>query len=179
MSEKRICVSIDKLVPFSRDFFGSQDGLTHIGSGSIGGKASGLAFIRDIISTHFEEQNYQGVAIDISRFTVIATDLFDRFMKRNELYEIAYSDEPDDRIAHAFQNAELPAELVGDLWALIAAVHTPLAVRSASMLEDAMYEPFAGVYATKMIPNNQHDIDQRFHKLVEAIKFVYASIYFK
>jgi len=179
MSEKRICVSIDKLVPFSRDFFGSKDVLTHIGSGSIGGKASGLAFIRDIISTHFKEQKFQDISIDIPRFTVIATDLFDRFMKRNGLYEIAYSDDPDDRIAHAFQNAELPAELVGDLWALISAVHTPLAVRSSSMLEDAMYEPFAGVYATKMIPNNQHDIDQRFHKLVEAIKFVYASIYFK
>lgn len=179
MSEKRICVSIDKLVPFSRDFFGSKDVLTHIGSGSIGGKASGLAFIKDIISTHFKEQNFQGISIDIPRFTVIATDLFDRFMKRNDLSEIAYSDEPDDRIAHAFQNAELPAELVGSLWALISVVHTPLAVRSSSMLEDAMYEPFAGVYATKMIPNNQHDINKRFHKLVEAIKYVYASIYFK
>jgi hypothetical protein len=41
-----------------------------------------------------------------------------------------------------------------------------------------MYEPFAGVYATKMIPNNQPEPDQRFRKLVEAIKFVYSSTFF-
>ena len=51
-------------------------------------------------------------------------------------------------------------------------VHTPLAVRSSSLLEDALDHPFAGVYATKMIPNNQHDAETRFRKLVEAVKFV-------
>ena len=35
----------------------------------------------------------------------------------------------------------------------------PLAVRSSSLLEDALYRPFAGVYATKMIPNNHFDPD--------------------
>ena len=42
-----------------------------------------------------------------------------------------------------------------------------------------MYHPFAGVYETKMIPNNQHDPDQRFRRLVEAIKFVWASTFFR
>ena len=58
-------------------------------------------------------------------------------------------------------------------------MHTPLAVRSSSLLEDALFEPFAGVYATKMIPNNQNDPDERFRRLVEAIKFVWASAFFK
>ncbi|MBD3290477.1 hypothetical protein GF337_16860, partial [candidate division KSB1 bacterium] len=89
------------------------------------------------------------------------------------------SDQSNARIAHAFQQAELPMQLVGDLRALIAGVHSPLAIRSSSMLEDAMYEPFAGIYGTKMIPNNQLDTDTRFRKLVEAIKFVYASVFFK
>jgi hypothetical protein len=35
------------------------------------------------------------------------------------------------------------------------------------------------VYQTKMIPNNQPDPDARFRKLVEAIKFVFASAYSK
>ena len=66
----------------------------------------------------------------------------------------------DQRIAR-----RLPArraarrELVGDLRALVREVHTPLAVRSSSLLEDALAHPFAGVYATKMIPNNQPDPD--------------------
>ncbi len=42
-----------------------------------------------------------------------------------------------------------------------------------------MHEPFAGVYGTKMVPNNQFDPDARFKSLVEAIKFVYASTFFK
>ncbi|HBZ02014.1 MAG TPA: hypothetical protein DEO84_11915, partial [candidate division Zixibacteria bacterium] len=42
-----------------------------------------------------------------------------------------------------------------------------------------MHEPFAGVYETKMIPNNQFDAEARFRSLVEAIKFVYASTFFK
>ncbi|MDH7605907.1 MAG: PEP/pyruvate-binding domain-containing protein, partial [Melioribacter sp.] len=58
-------------------------------------------------------------------------------------------------------------------------IKTPLAVRSSGLLEDAKFEPFAGVYATKMIPNNQQSTDVRFQKLIEAIKFVYASTYFK
>ena len=30
-----------------------------------------------------------------------------------------------------------------------------------------------------MIPNNQLDADTRFRKLVEAVKFVYASTFFR
>ncbi len=99
-------------------------------------------------------------------------------MARNELYDLAFDDMPDERMAHAFQRAALPAEILGDLRALISGVHSPLAMRSSSLLEDALHEPFAGVYATKMIPNNQHSPDVRFQKLVEAIKFIYASTYF-
>jgi hypothetical protein len=91
---------------------------------------------------------------------------------------MAFSDAPDHRIAHAFQQAELPAEFVGDLRALISAVHTPLAVRSSSLLEDALAHPFAGVYGTKMIPNNEIEEDARFTRLEEAIKFVYATTFF-
>jgi hypothetical protein len=42
-----------------------------------------------------------------------------------------------------------------------------------------MFEPFASVYATKMIPNNQLDTDARFRKLCEAVKFIYASTFFR
>jgi len=58
-------------------------------------------------------------------------------------------------------------------------VKTPLAIRSSSLLEDKLGRPFAGVYATKMIPNNQFDADSRFRKLVEAVKCVWASTYFR
>ena len=95
-------------------------------------------------------------------------------MEQNGLYDLALSNLRDDLIAGAFQKADLPVQLVGDLRALITQVQTPLAVRSSSLLEDAMFEPFASVYATKMIPNNQMSPDSRFKKLVEAVGLIYV-----
>jgi len=164
---------------FGRDFFVSDDSITRIGSGEIGGKAHGLAHVRDILESEFSGVHSSGIEITIPCLAVIATDIFDAFMKRNDLYEIALSDLPDDRIAHAFQQAELPTEIIGDLKSLIDKVHSPLAIRSSSLLEDALFRPFAGVYETKMTPNNQHDPSERFRKLVEAIKFVWSSTFFQ
>jgi hypothetical protein len=45
------------------------------------------------------------------------------------------------------------------------------------LLEDAMHEPLAGVYATKMIPNNQPEAEERLRTLSEAIKCIYASTF--
>jgi hypothetical protein len=164
---------------FKRKFFNSDEKFTRIGNGDFGGKAQGLYFIKENLDKAFYNKRLPQITVSIPTMTVICTDYFDKFMERNNLYKIAYSELPDERIGHAFQNADLPSELVGDLWALISRVHTPLAIRSSSLLEDAMYEPFAGIYETKMIPNNQFDISTRFHKLIEAIKFVYASTFFK
>ena len=163
---------------FDRKFLGSDENFTVIGGGALGGKAKGLGFIKRILAQACPADTFPGVEISIPRLTVIATDVFTELMEHNGLYEIARSDAPDDRIAHAFQKAELPPLIVGDMRALIAETHTPLAIRSSSLLEDALSHPFAGTYATKMIPNNQSDVAARFQRLGEAIKFVYASTFF-
>ena len=110
---------------------------------------------------------------------MLGTDVFDSSWPRTTSYEVALADLPDERIAHAFLQADLPALIVGDLRALMAEIHTPLAVRSSSLLEDALKHPFAGVYATKMIPNNEAAVGDRFKKLTEGIKFVWASTFFR
>jgi hypothetical protein len=179
MEKKFYSAAGEKVAPFRRKFFDSEEVLTRIGHGSLGGKALGLAFIKDVIASNLNHNDYPDISVNIPTLTVIATDHFDTFMQQNDLYEIAHSDMTDDRIAHAFQKAQLPVELLGDLRMLISKVHSPLAIRSSSLLEDAIYEPFAGVYVTKMIPNNQPDTDTRFRKLVEAIKYVYSSVFFK
>jgi hypothetical protein len=168
-----------QLPQFGREFLGSAEPLTQIGFGAVGGKATGLALAHRRVLSRIPNRDFPGIAIAIPTLTVLSTDIFDSFMERNDLHAIALSDAPDERIAHAFQQGELPAESVGDLRALIAAVHAPLAVRSSSLLEDALAHPFAGVYGTKMIPNNQADTDTRFHRLVEAVKFVYASSFYR
>lgn len=171
--------SAKKISPFNRNFFNGGEGFTRIGNGSLGGKAQGLALIRDTLAAKFQKNRFQDIIINIPTLTVITTHFFDRFMEQNDLYEIVASDLNDDHIASHFQKTELPAEMIGDLRALIAQVRVPLAIRSSSLLEDAAGSPFAGVYGTKMIPNNQYDTDTRFRKFVEAVKFVYASTFFK
>ena len=178
MTEVRTNGKDFSLPPFDRTFLISGNGFTVIGEGDIGGKAHGLALMAKMLAEAGLEQEFGGIDIAVPRLAVIATDFFDRFMEENDLYDIALSEAPDERIAHAFQQAELPATLVGDLYALILRQNEPLAIRSSSLLEDAKHEPFAGIYATKMIPNNQSDPKKRFLKLVEAIKFVYASTFF-
>jgi hypothetical protein len=163
---------------FDRSFFRSPEPVTRIGDGELGGKARGLVLIRDLLVSQFESTKFPGVDVYVPKMVVVTTHVFDAFMDRNDLRETALSDLPDDRMAETFLRAEFPTEVLGDLRALVEEVRTPLAVRSSSLLEDALFRPFAGVYETKMVPNNQPDADSRFLKLVEAIKFVYASTYF-
>jgi hypothetical protein len=171
--------TIQGIKPFNRDFYNETEEYTYIGDGELGGKASGLASIKEKIVSHYNQNNSTGILVNIPRLVVITTRFFDRFMEQNDLYDIALSDLSDERLAHHFLKAQLPPDLIGDLRALIANVHAPLAVRSSSLLEDSLESPFAGVYETKMIPNNQPDTDTRFHKLTEALKFVYASTFFR
>lgn len=164
---------------FDRNLIASDESFTFLGDGELGGKAAGLAFIKQTIDERFPGNSFESLRVDIPRMTVLRTGLFERFLHYNEIDTAALADLADEQIARRFQKADLPAAIVGDLMALIRATRAPLAVRSSSLLEDALYEPFAGVYATKMIPNNQPDSESRFRKLMEAIKFVYASTYFR
>jgi hypothetical protein len=166
------------LVQFDRRFFSGKEHFTYIGSDSLGGKANGLAHIKGVLETELGDKFASDITVEIPTLTVIATDHFDQFMKQNRLLDTVAAETRDDLLAHAFQKADLPVQLVGDLRALAEQVHRPLAVRSSSMLEDAMFEPFGGIYGTKMIPNNQPDADTRFRRLSEAVKLVYASTYF-
>src|SRR6516164_3537002 len=170
--------SID-LAPFDRNFWDGRFCFTRIGTGALGGKAGGLVFIKDLLAEAVDPAHYPNIEVNVPTMAVIATGCFDDFTERNRLNDLHFNELTDDRIGHVFENADLPAELLGDLRALSMEVKTPLAIRSSSLLEDALDRPFAGVYGTKMIPNNQFDADTRFRRLIEAIKFVYASTYFR
>jgi hypothetical protein len=164
------------VAPFDRHFFTGKEKFTSIGQGDLGGKAHGLAMMRDVLRSRLGERHLPEIEVNIPTLTVIATEMFDLFMKQNDLYDDALSNVRDDLIAVAFQKASLPPLLVGDLRVLIDQVHTPLAVRSSSRLEDAIFEPFASVYATKMIPNNQTSPDSRFHKLDEKMAVIIQEV---
>ncbi len=179
MDKKDLSAPLGHRFHFDRHALQSERAFTFIGEGELGGKASGLAFIHDTIQDKFPHSSFPDVKVSIPAVTVLSTAVFDAFMEQNKLYDVALSDASDEYIAMEFQRASFPYQWTGDLRALVSEVKTPLAVRSSSMLEDAMFKPFAGVFATKMIPNNQHSTDERFKKLMEAVKFVFASTFFK
>jgi len=167
--------------PFDRHFFASDRVVSRIGTGALGAKAERLAAMQQILAAELPPGRWRGVELGIPRMVVLATDAYDAFLARNHLDETALAalcTLPDERIAHAFLHASLPADLVGDLRALAEHAHAPLAVRSSSLLEDSLRLPFAGVYQTKMIPNQDPDPGARFQALVEAVKLVYASTFF-
>lgn len=179
MGIARTTLTTRELPHFDRSTFGTGQPLSAIGEGGIGGKAAGLLAAHRILTTHFPDGQFHGIRVSVPSMVVLGTDVFDAFMAANRLYDVVAAGLPDDRLAAAFQKTDFPYLVIGDLRSLIEGVTTPLAVRSSSLLEDASSNPFAGVYATKMIPNNQPDADTRFKKLIEAIKFVYASTFFK
>ena len=99
-------------------------------------------------------------------------------MDTNNLYQIALSDVNDDVILRYFLKAKLPDRLVEDFFTFFDVVKSPIAVRSSSLLEDSHYQPFAGIYNTYMIPYLD-DKYEMLRMLSDAIKGVYASVYFR
>ena len=163
---------------FHRERFDRYSNFARIGDGSLGGKGRGLAFIDHIIKRHPDLGDFDNAEVMIPKTVVLCTDIFDEFMDTNKLYQVALSDIPDEEILRYFLHARLPARLIGDLMAFLDVVDTPLAIRSSSLLEDSHYQPFAGIYATYMIPHVA-DKYERLHMLSDAIKAVYASVYYR
>ena len=148
-----------------------------IGEGSLGGKGRGIAFVDNILKRHDVFESIPDVEIRIPKTLVLCTDIFDHFMEDNNLYPVALSDAPDDAILQAFLSSPLPDELLGDIETFCEVVTGPVAVRSSSLLEDSHYQPYAGVYATYMIPDSA-DYTAMAHRIADAIKGVYASVYY-
>ncbi len=143
--------------------------------GSLGGKGRGIAFLMFILNSFMVESEFEDVSIEIPRTIVIGTDEYDKFMEENNLYEFALSKNSDDAIRKRFVEAKLSKSIQKDLLFLLNDLKGPLAVRSSSLLEDSAYQPFAGIFDTYMIPNNQASDKDRIKQLCTAIKLVYAS----
>lgn len=170
--------NIGVVAVFDRMKFDAYSHFARIGDGSLGGKGRGLAFLDNIIKTHPEFNSLEGATVQIPRTVVLCTDVFDQFMEQNNLYQIALSDASDDDILRHFLRAQLPDSLIADFFTFFEAVKSPIAIRSSSLLEDAHYQPFAGIYSTYMIPY----LDDKYamlEMLACAIKGVYASVYYR
>jgi hypothetical protein len=155
----------------------SDSSFLRIGSGSLGGKARGLAFVRHLLRTRRIARRFPGVRISVPPAVVIATDQFDQFLAENNLGDFALHCDDDSEIQQRFLDSPLPATLQQNLKAYLEEVRYPLAIRSSSLLEDSQYQPFTGVYETFMLGNQHANLQPRLDELSEAIKRVYASTF--
>ncbi|MBC8486435.1 MAG: phosphoenolpyruvate synthase [Bacteroidetes bacterium] len=179
ISEFRIKKGRGVIAKFQKDNFDEYLHFSRIGEGSIGGKARGLAFVDSLIKRNNLLNKFKDTIVTIPRTLTIGTDIFDEFMEDNNLHKIALSGASDKEILKHFIEATLPFHIHEDLLAFMSVINKPLAIRSSSLLEDSLYQPFAGIYSTYMIPNIKSDERLSLQQLSYAIKCVYASTFFK
>jgi CheY-like chemotaxis protein len=168
------------ITDFSKETFDPTTSFARLGGGSLGGKARGLGFVNLLIYNYNIRERFPGVQIRVPPAVVLGTDVFDQFMEKNNLANFALASSDDAEITRRFLEARrFPEEILAELVAFLDLVREPLAVRSSSLLEDSQYHPFAGVYETYMIPNNHPDPAKRLEELLNAIKRVYASTFYR
>ena len=175
--EYRLAQGLGVVARFNPETYNDTIGFARIGEGSIGGKARGLAFLSHILYKYNLYDKWEDVRLMVPRTLVISTEYFDRFILENGLQYVINSDVSDSELLTQFVSSTLPADLMDSLRVFLQQVTRPLAVRSSSKLEDSYYQPFAGVYSTYMIPRTENE-DQQLRLLGNAIKSVYASVYY-
>jgi len=172
--QKGVVVNLDgKAFDHDTDFF-------KIGTGSLGGKGRGLAFIsaylRDNSGLH---DQYDKISIRIPQTMVITTEGFDLFIRENDIDPASMFTLSDQEIADKFLKSSIPDQLENELRDYLTKINYPLAIRSSSLLEDAQFKAYAGLYKTYMLSNDDDDLECRLSQLTDAIKLVYASTYYK
>ena len=173
----RISQALGVVAAFNPETFNDTVWFSRFGSGSLGGKARGLAFLNHILQKYNLYDQWEDVRVSVPRTLVITTDFFDRFIAENGLTYIVNSEASDIDILSEFVASSLPQDLMDALRLFARVSRRPLAVRSSSKLEDSYHQPFAGVYSTYMVPHVENE-DQQLRLLAKAIKSVYASTFF-
>jgi len=166
------------ITDFDKENFDPNNSFARIGWGSLGGKARGLGFINTMLMNYHMRNKFVNIEIFVPSAVVIATDVFDYFIERNELESFALNESDDLKITQKFIESEnFPQDIINKLSDFLEITHGPLAVRSSSLLEDSQFQPFAGVYETYMIPNSNPNKLIRLRELLQCIKSVYSSTF--
>ena len=178
IKEYRVINGQGVIARFDRDNYSRYITFARAGEGSLGGKARGLAFLNRLLVKYNLAHKHKGMLITIPQTLVLAADYFDTFIQDNGLrYVVNTEGITDEEILSEFVSSRLPLEMQEQLMVFLEKVSKPLAVRSSSKLEDSLFQPFAGIYSTYMLPLTDNK-DQMLRLLGKAIKSVYASVFF-
>jgi hypothetical protein len=168
-----------RVINFEESAIIDETNVVSLSAGSLGGKGRGLAFINTLIYSFELGRLIPGINIKTPITAIIGTDEFDMFMERNRLWDFVKDEKDFDVVQKVFMESSLSFTLEKKLRIFLKKIDKPLAVRSSSLFEDSMSQPFSGIFGTYLVPNNDPDADIRLKQLSDAIKLVFASIYSK
>ena len=168
-----------KIVTFEELSVVDESNIVSIAAGSLGGKGRGLAFVNTLIYNLDFIQLAPDINIKTPVTLIIGTDEFDIFLEKNHLHEKLQNTQDYEEIKQLFLKSSISYNLEKKLKILLKLLTNPIAIRSSSLFEDSLTQPFSGVFGTYILPNNHSDFHVRFKQAADAIKLVYASIYSK
>ncbi len=145
--------------------------------GKLGGKGRGLAFINTLIQNMDTTEFDSSINLRIPITAIVGTDEFDAFMKRGNMRQYLIGDPDYTELRERFNETPLSDKLMARIRRFVSQVRRPLAVRSSSLSEDSLNQPFAGVFDTYLVPNNAATVEENAQNVAQAIKMVYSSIY--
>ncbi len=180
IKEKRIARQRGIIVNFDRERYDPDTNFAKTGNGSLGGKARGLAFFSALLYRNSELLKPFGrFEIVVPQTLILTTDAFDDFINQNQLHDLTREDLSDEEVMARFKDTLFPPRLREQIEHYLREVDYPLAIRSSSILEDAQFKSYAGLYHTCMLANDHPDFAFRLSQLENAIRRVYASTYFR
>ena len=166
-----------KIVNFDESAALDESNVVSLAGGSLGGKGRGLAFVNTLIYSFEIGKLTPHINIKSPVTMIIGTDEFDMFMETNKLLGCISEEKDYEALKKEFMAANLTYTLVKKLKAFLKNMDRPLAIRSSSLFEDSINQPFSGIFGTYLLPNNQPDLNLRLKLVSDAIKLVFASIY--
>ncbi len=166
-----------KIVNFEESAILDESNIVSFAAGSLGGKGRGLAFVNSLIYSFRFSELIEGINVRTPRTGIIGTEEFDIFLEINKLYDSIYNEENYDTVRQLFMQGNLSYNLEKKLRIFLKLVKRPIAIRSSSLFEDSLMQPFSGVFGTWLLPNNHPSFDVRLQQAMDGIKLVYASIF--
>ena len=167
----------DKLVRFDESALDDERNVIRLADGSVGGKGRGTVFLNMLIQNRELSVLDDEANVLIPQTSVIGTEEFERFMAENR-FEDAFGAARDfEETKRLAAGGRLSRELKRKLRAYLRRVDGPITVRSSSLFEDSVYQPFSGMYETYFLPNNHLSLEVRLRQLETAVKLVYASVH--
>jgi hypothetical protein len=164
-------------IQFEHTRFFDESFVSVLCGGSYGGKGRGVAFLSALIHDKSFQSQVPGLAISTPPTSIIGTDEFEHIVRiiqkgNVNLYEAEY-----DTIRKCFLSVPLSDKVRNGLRSFIEQYQSPIAVRSSSLFEDSLTQPFAGAFETYIIPNCDECTDLRLEQIEQAVKLVFASLY--